>query len=66
MGADRRPLAVLAFMMSVIALSLPELVILRKFLKMPLIARFAAVVASGIVLADYLFDAALQDNETTS
>jgi uncharacterized membrane protein YraQ (UPF0718 family) len=38
---------VLAFMMSVIALSLPEMIILRKVLKLRLIATFVAVVAIG-------------------
>lgn len=47
---------VLAFMMSVIALSLPEMIILRKVLKPRLIAVFVAVVASGIVLIGYLFN----------
>lgn len=47
---------VLAFMMSVIALSLPEMVILRKVLKVRLIATFIAVVASGILLVGYLFN----------
>ena len=50
---------VLAFMMSVIALSLPEMVILRKVLKMRLIATFAAVVASGILLVGYVFNVLL-------
>jgi uncharacterized protein len=50
---------VLAFMMSVIALSLPELVILRKVLKIPLIATFVAVVAAGILLVGYVFNAVL-------
>lgn len=50
---------VLAFMMSVIALSLPEMIILRKVLKVRLIATFAAVVASGILLVGYLFNAVL-------
>ncbi len=50
---------VLAFMMSVIALSLPEMVILRKVLKMRLIVTFAAVVASGILLVGYVFNAVL-------
>ena len=50
---------VLAFMMSVIALSLPELVILRKVLKMRLIATFVAVVASGILLVGFVFNAVL-------
>jgi uncharacterized membrane protein YraQ (UPF0718 family) len=48
---------VLAFMMSVIALSLPEMVILRKVLKIRLIATFAAVVAGGILLVGYVFNA---------
>ncbi|MHB9024504.1 MAG: permease [Armatimonadota bacterium] len=47
---------VLAFMMSVIALSLPELVILRKVLKLRLIATFVAVVGIGILLIGYLFN----------
>lgn len=46
----------LAFMMSVIALSLPEMVILRKVLKMPLILTFIAVVATGIMIVGYLFN----------
>ncbi len=50
---------VLAFMMSVIALSLPEMVILRRVLKMRLIATFAAVVAGGILLVGYVFNAVL-------
>jgi hypothetical protein len=49
----------LAFMMSVIALSLPEMIILRKVLKPPLIAVFVAVVASGIMLVGYVFNAVL-------
>ncbi len=50
---------VLAFMMSVIALSLPEIVILRKVLKPRLIATFVAVVASGILLVGFVFNAVL-------
>ncbi|TCT22567.1 permease [Thermomonas haemolytica] len=50
---------VLAFMMSVIALSLPEMVILRKVLKVRLIATFVAVVTSGILLVGYVFNAIL-------
>jgi uncharacterized membrane protein YraQ (UPF0718 family) len=50
---------VLAFMMSVIALSLPEMIILRKVLKLPLIATFAGVVALGILLVGYVFNAVL-------
>ena len=47
---------VLAFMMSVIALSLPEMVILRKVLKPRLIGIFIAVVGSGILMVGYLFN----------
>ncbi len=47
---------VLAFMMSVIALSLPEMVILRKVLKPKLIGAFVSVVASGILIVGYLFN----------
>lgn len=50
---------VLAFMMAVIALSLPELVILRNVLKPRLIATFVVVVASGILLVGYIFNAVL-------
>lgn len=50
---------VLAFMMSVIALSFPEMIILRKVLKPRLIATFAGVVASGIILVGYVFNAVL-------
>jgi uncharacterized membrane protein YraQ (UPF0718 family) len=50
---------VLAFMMSVIALSLPEMVILRKVLKVRLIATFAGVVAFGILLVGFVFNAVL-------
>ena len=50
---------VLAFMMSVIALSLPEMIILRKVLKVRLIATFAGVVAVGILAVGFLFNAVL-------
>lgn len=50
---------VLAFMMSVIALSLPEMVILRKVLKTRLIVTFIAVVATGILVVGYSFNAVL-------
>ena len=50
---------VLAFMMAVVGLSLPELIILRRVLKPRLIAVFVAVVASGIVLIGYLFNRVL-------
>jgi uncharacterized membrane protein YraQ (UPF0718 family) len=47
---------VLAFMMAVIGLSLPEMVILRRVLKMPLILAFVGVVAFGILVVGYLFN----------
>lgn len=47
---------VLAFMMSVVALSLPEMIILRRVLKPRLIATFVGIVASGIILMGYLFN----------
>lgn len=46
----------LAFMMSVIALSLPEMVILRKVLRLPLILTFIGVVGSGIMIVGFLFN----------
>jgi hypothetical protein len=46
----------LAFMMSVIGLSLPETIILRKVLKLPLIFIFVGVVAFGIIIVGYLFN----------
>jgi len=47
---------VLAFMMAVIALSLPEILILRKVLKIRLIATFVGVVGLGILIVGYLFN----------
>lgn len=47
----------LAFMMSVIALSLPEMIILRKVLSMKLIFVFVGVVGTGILVVGYLFNA---------
>lgn len=47
---------VLAFMMSVVALSLPEMIILRRVLKPQLIITFISIVAVGIVLTGYLFN----------
>ncbi len=47
---------VLAFMMSVIALSLPEMIILRKVLSVKLIAVFIGVVATGILAVGFLFN----------
>jgi uncharacterized protein len=47
---------VLAFMMAVIALSLPEMIILRKVLKPRLIGVFVGVVGCGILVIGYLFN----------
>lgn len=49
----------MAFMMSVIALSAPEMIILRKVLRPRLIAVFVGVVAAGIVLVGYVFNLVL-------
>jgi uncharacterized membrane protein YraQ (UPF0718 family) len=46
-------------MMSVVAVSLPEMLILRKVLKVQLIVVFAAVVATGILLVGYVFNLVL-------
>ncbi|MBK8796763.1 MAG: permease [Anaerolineales bacterium] len=46
----------LAFMMSVVALSLPEMIILRRVLKLRLIIVFVTTVAVGILLTGYLFN----------
>lgn len=46
----------LAFMMSVIGLSLPEMIILKKVLKLPLILIFVGVVSTGILIVGYLFN----------
>ena len=48
---------VLAFMMAVIGLSLPETIILRKVLRPPLVAVFVGVVGTGILIVGYLFNA---------
>ncbi|MEZ4669839.1 MAG: permease [Anaerolineae bacterium] len=50
---------VLAFMMSVVALSLPEMIILRRVMKPRLIAAFIGIVAGGIILTGYLFNLVL-------
>ncbi|PTW59714.1 hypothetical protein C8N35_10698 [Breoghania corrubedonensis] len=47
---------VLAFMMSVIALSLPEMIILRQVLTLRLIGVFIAVVGTGILAVGFLFN----------
>lgn len=50
----------LAFMMSVVALSLPEMILLRRVLKVKLLATFIGVVASGIIFVGYLFNAIIK------
>ena len=49
----------LAFMMAVTALSFPEFMILRKVMKVRLLAIFASVVGVGIILVGYLFNGLL-------
>jgi uncharacterized membrane protein YraQ (UPF0718 family) len=56
---------VLAFMMSVVALSLPEMILLRRVLKPRLLAAFVAVVAVGIIAVGYLFNVVLGSGPPT-
>jgi uncharacterized protein len=49
----------LAFMMAVTALSVPEMILLRRVLKPKLLAVFIAIVGTGIVFTGYLFNAIL-------
>jgi len=49
----------LAFLMAVVALSLPEMILLRRVLKPQLLAVFVAVVGTAIVAVGYLFNAVL-------
>ena len=46
----------LAFMMAVVALSFPEMIILRRVLRWQLIAVFIGVVAAGIMLVGFVFN----------
>jgi len=46
----------LAFMMSVIGISLPELIILKKVLKLPFILTFIAIIATGIIMVGYILN----------
>lgn len=50
----------LAFMMAVVALSMPEMILLRRVLKPQLLGVFVAVVGSGIVAVGYLFNALIR------
>ena len=56
---------VLAFMMSVVALSLPEMILLRRVLQPKLLGLFIAVVSTGIVVVGYLFNAILGSGVST-
>jgi hypothetical protein len=47
----------LSFMMAVTAISLPELIILRRVMRLPLLITFVAIVAAGILAIGYLFNA---------
>ena len=47
---------ILAFMMSVTALSLPSIIMLRKAVKPKLLATFVGVVATGIIIIGYVFN----------
>lgn len=47
----------LAFMMAIVAISLPEFVILRRIMKLRLIAVYASVVVAGILAVGFLFNA---------
>jgi uncharacterized membrane protein YraQ (UPF0718 family) len=49
----------LACMMSIVAISTPEMIILRKVIKPKLIAVFTGVVAAAIIIVGYLFNAVL-------
>lgn len=49
----------LAFMMAVVGLSLPELVLLRRVLKVPLLAIYVGVIGASITAVGYLFNAVL-------
>lgn len=46
----------IAFMMSVIGISIPELIMLKKVIKLPLIGIFVGIVALGSVVIGYLFN----------
>jgi uncharacterized protein len=46
----------MAFMMSIVALSLPALILLKRVMRLPLLVIFTAVVSTGIVGIGFLFD----------
>ena len=47
----------LAFMMAVTALSLPSMIMLKRVVKLPLLLLFAGIVAAGIIMIGYFFNA---------
>jgi uncharacterized membrane protein YraQ (UPF0718 family) len=51
---------VLAFMMAVVALSLPEMLILKRVIKTPLIITFIAIVGLAIIFTGFLFNLVIQ------
>jgi uncharacterized protein len=46
----------MAFMMSIVALSLPALILLKRVMRLPLLAIFTAVVTVGIIAIGFIFD----------
>jgi uncharacterized membrane protein YraQ (UPF0718 family) len=46
----------MAFMMSIVALSLPAMILLKRVMKLPLLAIFVSVVTAGIIAIGFLFD----------
>jgi uncharacterized membrane protein YraQ (UPF0718 family) len=50
----------LAFMMAVVALSLPEMILLRRVLRPKLLGTYIGIVGSGIIFVGYLFNAILK------
>lgn len=50
----------LAFMMAVSALSMPEMIILRRVLKVQLIAVFVGILSAAIIITGYLFNLIIQ------
>nr|WP_252832435.1 permease [Brachyspira pilosicoli] len=47
---------ILSFMMSVTALSLPSMIMIKKVVKMPLLITFVGIVTVGIIIIGYLFN----------
>lgn len=47
----------MAFMMSIVALSLPALILLKRVMRLPLLAIFTAAVTAGIIAIGFIFDA---------